>query len=316
MGEIVSSCQLLVANYQFKLTGNGKFAKSLVLSQQLAALMVVCLFFTACFQPESGCLDVEAKNFELTADEPCDSDNSATSCPCTYPVLSFGTMNYVVEKLDYQPDAFYRIDTQYIRIQSIQFYLSGFQFRRTSGEWIGVEDTISLVVLNEENQLETQLLTDDFLLINQQNSIDIGAIKQHGTFDSLRFVLGIEAPANSTAPDSITNTSHPLAESEMHTGNQETGYIFNRLIFHRDTFSETASITLNITAADFTQQTNLMELKMPFFYETPIGKDFSLGTLQVDQAKWFDGINFVVDTEAIMIEKIVANTSKIFSVSN
>lgn len=294
MGKTVSSYQLTVTSWQ------------------LAVLVIACLFFTTCYQPESGCLDVEAKNFELTADEPCDSDNSATSCPCIYPVLSFDELNYIVEKVDYQPDAFYRIDTQYIRIQSIQFYLSGFQFRSTSGEWISVEDTISLVVLNDENQLETQLLTDDFLLVNQQSSIDIGAIKQHGSFDSLRFVVGIETPANSAAPDSITNTSHPLAETDMHTGSQETGYVFNQFIFHRDTLSETTAITINLTATN----SSLMELKMPFSYETPIGTDFSLGTLQVDHAKWFDGINFVVDTEAIMIEKIVANTPKVFSVSN
>lgn len=287
-----------------------------VVGCQLAALMVVCLFFTTCFQPESGCLDIEAKNFELAADEPCDSDNSATSCPCTYPILSFDTMNYVVEKSNYQPNTFYRINSQYIHIQSIQFYLSGFQFRRTSGEWIGVVDTISLVVLNDENQLETQVFIDDFLLVNQERTIDMGAVKQHGTFDSLRFVIGIEAPANSADPDSINRTSHSLVEADMHTRNQETGYIFNQLILSRDTLPETTAITLNITAADFEGQLDLMELKMPFSYETPIGKDFSLGTLQVDHAKWFDGINFVIDTEAIMIEKIVANTPKVFSVSN
>lgn len=277
---------------------------------------ITCLFFSGCFQPESGCLDIEATNFELEADEPCDNDNSAASCPCTYPVLSFDMVNYVVEKFDYEPGAVYLIDGQYIRIQNIQFYLSGFQFRNTSGEWISVEDTISLVVLNENNQIQTQLLTDDFLLIDQQSSIDMGAISQHDTFDSLRFVLGLENPANSAAPDSITNTQHPLADTDMHTGSPETGYIFNQLIFHRDTFAETGITTLNITAADFANRLNLMEFKMPFSYETPIGTDFSLGTLQVNHGKWFDGINFVVDTELIMTEKIVANTPKVFSVTN
>jgi len=282
MGKLVASCQLLVTNYR------------------LTIIIVICLFFAACFQPENGCLDVEATNFELTADEPCDGDDSADSCPCIYPVLSFGELDYVVEKVDYQPDAFYRIDSQYIRIQSIRFYLSG----------------ISLVLLNDENELSTQLLIDDFVLINQQRSIELGAIKQHGTFDSLRFVLGVEPPANTAAPDSIMNTSHPLAETEMHTGNQETGYIFNQLIFNRDTLFDTDTITLNIAAADFQSQPSLMELKMPFSYETPIGADFSIGTLQIDHAQWFDGINFVVDTEAIMIGKIVANTPKVFSISN
>ncbi|HMV23421.1 MAG TPA: hypothetical protein PKA71_03780, partial [Saprospiraceae bacterium] len=41
-------------------------------------LSSVVLFFTACYQPKEGCLDINATNFDATADE---------ECCCQYPVL-------------------------------------------------------------------------------------------------------------------------------------------------------------------------------------------------------------------------------------
>ena len=270
---------------------------------------VYCLLITSCFQPESGCLDIEAKNFELTADEQCGNDDNSGSCPCIYPVISFDTFDYFFTKLDYQPDATYLINNQYINLKSIKFYLSNFRFIRASGESIGVEDTLSLTVLNDENQSVTNIFEDNFFLINQQSSIDIGMVRQSGQFDSLRFVVGIEGAANSANPALIANSRHPLAEESMNFGDQSIGYIFNQIILNKDT-STTEDFILNIGGS-----ANLVEVKLPFSYKSTPGVDFSLGTLRIDHSKWFDGINFVTDNDALMMEKIVANTHKVFSVS-
>ena len=56
---------------------------------------------------------------------------------------------------------------------------------------------------------------------------------------------------------------------------------------------------------------------MPFLYETPIGSDFSIGTLTINHAKWFDGIKFAtINDTTMVVENIVANTPKVFSISN
>lgn len=278
-----------------------------------AYCLLLLLTTTGCFQPEGGCLDIEATNFNIAADEPCDADNSVSGCPCTYPNFSLNT-DYLFDKIDYEADAIYVVEGQFIRIDNIQFYLSNFQFRRTSGEWTAVEDTISLGVLNVEGALETQILTDDFVLVERQSRIEIGAIKESGSFDSLRFTVGVDGLANTVIPDSISNTRHPLAESDMHLGNRNDGYIFNQIILYRDTLSDTDPTILNISKN--IENGQLVTVKKSISVKSTIGTNFSLGTLTVNHAKWFDGIKFVTDTDAVMIEKIVANTPNVFSITN
>ena len=60
--------------------------------------------------------------------------------------------------------------------------MSGFQLRFADGGWLTVEDTISLVVLQniETLDLETDLFTDDFQLINQQSRITLGQVAGSG----------------------------------------------------------------------------------------------------------------------------------------
>lgn len=275
----------------------------------LISLLSLLLF--ACFQPESGCLDIEATNFAPAADENCGGDDSNSDCPCTYPTISFDTVDYAFTKLEYAPDTFYKIDSQYIRITSIRFYLSGFQFIRENGEHLRVEDTLSLVVLNEEKEIETDIFLDDFILVNQQSRISIGDLKESGQFDSLRFVVGIEGQANSAAPDSISDTRHALAETSMHTSSQELGYIFNQIKLHKDTLPTTSETIINISGVS-----NLVEVKMPFSYKTTTGKNFSLGTIRIDYAEWLHGINFAIDSDAVLTQKIVENTPNAFSFSN
>lgn len=266
-----------------------------------------------CFQPESGCLDIEATNFQLDADEGCGGDDSETNCPCSYPDLSLA-VDFVFDKQAYEHNGFYMIDSQVVQIRLIRFYLSGFQLIQSDGDTLSVEDTISLVVLNEELELETKLFTDDFQLINQQSSINLGEVKESGTLESIRFVVGIEGQANSASPDSISNTRHPLAESDMHTGSQENGYIFNQISLLTDTINNTGGRVLNISQN--INRGQFVEVKKSISVKTPVGESFSLGTLTINQAKWFDGIKFATDTDAIMIEKIVANTPNVFSISN
>jgi len=269
-----------------------------------------CLLISACFQPETACLDIEATNFDIAADEDCGDDDSVNGCPCTYPDFSFGSINYLVDKSTYSDDGIYLVDSQYIQIANIQFYLSDFRVRRITGEWISVEDTIGLTVLTA-NGLKDTILTDDFILLNNQRSIELGSIKQSGAFDSLRFVVGINELANTVDPDSVSVSNHPLAESEMHLGNTNDGYIFNQLVIQRDTMMDTSPITLNISGNG-----QLVTIQKLISAKSTIGRDFSLGTLTINHAKWFDGIKFVTDTDAVMIEKIVANTPNVFSITN
>jgi hypothetical protein len=263
---------------------------------------------TACYQPEAGCLDIEATNFAPTADEDCGKDDK-NNCPCDYPIFSFDTIDYTFAKATYKTDTIYKLDGQYFRLKKIRFFLSDFQFIKSDGQRLGVEDTVSLTVLNDNGATITKVFSNDFKLVEKDKTIDMGQVRQSGQYDSLRFVVGIGGEANTTTPQ-LTISSHVLADETMYLGNQSDGYIFNQIIINKDTLTDVET-TLNIGGA-----ANLVEVKMPFSYKTPLGKNFSLGTLRIDHSKWFDGINFAADTDTVMIEKIVANTVSVFSFSN
>lgn len=294
------------------MTKNNGMDKSVFLG---SVIVFFCCCLTACFPPETGCLDVEATNFTLSADNDCGDDDSETNCPCVFPELTL-SVDFVFDKQSYAHNNYYLIDSQLTQIRLIRFYMSGFQLRFADGGWLTVEDTISLVVLQniETLDLETDLFTDDFQLINQQSRITLGQVAGSGILDSIRFVVGIEGQANTADPDSISNTQHPLAESSLHTGSQVDGYIFNQISLARKSFNNGQTKILNISQN--VERGQFVEVKMPISVETPIGTNFSLGILTINQAKWFDGIKFATDSDAVMVEKIVANTPNVFSITN
>lgn len=278
---------------------------------------ICCYLLTSCFQPETGCLDIEASNFDLSADEQCGADDDSGSCPCTYPTISIGTVDQDFAKQAFKRESIYQVEGGYVRIKSLKFYLSEFRFIRSDGEYIGVEDTITLTTFNDDSDL----FEDNFLLISQQTNVSIGMVKQSATYDSIRFLVGISSTANTANPTTIRSSNHPLADDEMHFGTQEEGYIFNKIVLTKDTITDlrdtipTEDIIFEIGGND-----KLVEVKLPISYENTSGKSFSIGTLRIDHAKWFDGINFAADSDALMTEETIStialNTDKVFSFSN
>ena len=274
-------------------------------------LILLIFLGIGCYQAERGCLDIEANNFSPAADEDCAADDKNANCPCQYPSISFSSVDYKAGPLDFTfGEAYLNDQKQTFQIEDIKFYLSDFQFIKADGSSIGVEDTISLTVLNEEDVTTKILAIDDFILLNKQKNIDIGMVKQSGQFEKIRFLVGINKIENATIPENIKSSRHPLADESMHFGDPSLGYIFNKIVINTDTSSiETMELKIG-------GNNNLVEVIIPFSYTTMPGIHFSLPTLQINHLKWFDGINFVADTEAVMIEKIVRNTPKVFSIIN
>ncbi len=281
--------------------------------EQRAILLLALFAFLelGCYQAERGCLDVEASNFNPAADEGCATDDNSSSCPCEYPTISFDTVSYKAGSLDYIPGNTYLNDQkQAFQIQNIQFYLSDFRFISNKEDSVRVTDTISLTVLNEEGETVKMLTIDDFVLVKQQTSIDIGMVKQSGQFEKICFRVGINESENTNDPQTVGSSRHPLADESMHFGDPALGYIFNKMVLNIDT-SSAKEIILDIGGNN-----NLVEVTLPFSYTTTPGIHFSLPTLHINHLKWFDGINFVADTEAVMIKKIVDNTPNVFSIGN
>ena len=264
--------------------------------------------FVCCYSPESGCLDLEATNFSFSADEDCAPDDDDGDCPCEYPILSFGSIDYQADRTDVRPGDTLTINGQSIVLNNFAFFLSGFQFIRSDGTASAVEDTISLTVFSD-GELRTDVFIDDFARLDTDTRLAIGSVRRSGMIDSLRFLVGLPEPVNTVLPDSVNNQRNVLAEMEAHFGTREEGYIFQTISFSVNPSSQTRTVNVGGLA-------NLVEIRLPLAVETPIGTDFSIGTLLIDYGRWLDGINFVTDSDAVIGRKLVENAPTAFTVSN
>ncbi|MEL6925330.1 MAG: MbnP family protein, partial [Bacteroidota bacterium] len=166
-------------------------------------LFLWLFLLVGCYEPVEACLDLQATNFEVTADRAC------SDC-CTYPTLSLSFSHKVDSNFLSNEDVYLNRVGRPYRIESVVFYISNVQLVDAAGNGYGVEDQIELLALN--NGVEEWLeLEDNFLLIERTTrNVTLGEFRSSGDFVGLRFFVGINAPANNANPASLPD-GHPLS---------------------------------------------------------------------------------------------------------
>ncbi len=257
------------------------------------------LIFISCAQDQEGCLDIEAANLDITADKAC------TSC-CTYPNLNLSFNHKIAlenDTVNFQLGQGYTNDVfDTFAIQNIQFYLSNVSLIRGDGTKIGVIDTMSFYV---QNQSMPEQLIDDFQLVNRNTfTYNIGSLKTSGDFIGIEFLVGLDESANNIIPDSITS-DHVLAiQTETMYDEPNQSYIFNTFEIIPDTSQQDLTKTYNLNTA------SLVELSKDFTMSK--GGNLTL-QFQIDYLSFFKGINFDLDDETTIINKVLNNTQQAFS---
>ncbi|MFM9946750.1 MAG: MbnP family protein [Saprospiraceae bacterium] len=282
----------------------------------LLSLMLCCtLLLPACYEPKEGCLDAQATNFELDADEAC------PDC-CEYPSLQLALRHRIV--LFGQEDDRFSTDSVYydgsgqpFRFKNIRFYLSNVRLVRSDGSVAMVSDTIELNLYDPSGAPRKATVEDNFLLANPlfEQTYTIGAFRESGSsFEKIRFAIGVEGIANEAIPDSLPD-DYPLGRIEetldLHF-NQDSGYVFSHIELFRDTTAaDTIPVVLRIGTLPYLRT---VELSFPSGGFTPTDGFNTLVTLQVNYVERFQSLNIRQDTPAQMIEKIVQNLANSFSV--
>jgi len=279
---------------------------------QITILVFLIGAFTSCYEPKTGCLDVNAVNFDVEADEECCI--SEEECCCNYPKLSLSidprlfpdsTDNFNLETgytVDENPN-------QIFQVNDIKFYLTDFQLVNSiTGAIASIRETITLQVANTQtSEIRAYIASDNFSLINRRSSFmyEIGSLDNFGDFDEIHFKIGLDSLINNTIPDNLEVT-HPLSNEvdSMHIDNVD-GYVFNRINLQRDTADLTSKIEIEIT--------DLVPIELTLI--DPIS--VTIGTskeikLRINYLEWFKGINFAVNSENEIKQSIVQNTTNVF----
>ncbi len=251
----------------------------------LLALTLLC-----CYEPQEGCLDADATNFALEADEDCCT--SADECCCEYPQLSLSLKHKMA-------DANLSFDEVYLdkagnpfRINSIHFFTSNIQF---IGEQIhGVTDSISI----NDNAGSSVLRPDDVTVVSAQTfSFPVGTFKRSGSYSAVRFIVGLNEPELSSPGDQF-GSDHPLSYSDETLIDDQGNRIMARITLMTDT------ISMQIRDLEIPGSNSVaVELPVDLFVPRAAGIALPIG---VEYQLWFGDLDVLGDSDSILIAKIVA----------
>ena len=227
------------------------------------SILTLLLFAQACYEPQAGCLDVEAVNYDFSADE-----NDAADC--IYPELRLR-----FEHVYSYPDTTVSLrlqDTFYLdeagnpfRLDRFEFLLSDIRLQLADGSTLEVSDEIAIYIESDEGRVNELFVTDNFAFGTTANSsnITIGTVRKSATVNALNFFVGVAGQANQAIADSFPVT-HPLGLSDsLIYFNRDSGYVFQLVELFRDTAAtDTIPERLRIGTSDNIQ-----------FIDLPVGVD-------------------------------------------
>ncbi len=226
------------------------------------------LSINGCNTRIQGCLDANADNFNLNAEQSCDD------C-CTYPSISlsltqlWGDRNFTIT------DTLYDMNGHSYRIRGLDYFLSSWTWEDAAHNSFHVD---SVTVICDDGNLT---YAPDILAINAERfNYILGTIRQAPFIDSIRFTTGLTQDiscldaANPETPIELTDQS-PLWNST--SGSLET----MRLIIQYDIAVETFDTIYIIDEV-------VSALVYPFDF---IPGEDSQFMLTVDYSLWFQDVN-------------------------
>lgn len=275
---------------------------------KLPVFLLLILMWSGCYEPQDGCLDLEAVNYSFSADNNAPED-------CEYPELRAQFIHvYSTADTVYN---FRLRDSVYLdaagnpfTVNRFSFYISDFELQRTDGTYLNVEEELELYLFDNDGNIVLQTVPDNFGLASAGNSgaIGLGTLREAADLQSLRFFVGVNGQANVAIADSIP-AAHPLGLTDsLLYFNQDSGYVYQFVELFRDT---TAADTIpeQLRSGTFA---NLQQIQLPVAGEKIPGFNLKV-VIQVDYSKWLAGINVVTDSKAELQQKIVGNTAEAFS---
>ena len=268
------------------------------LSFLLFFLIIFCLY--GCFEPQEGCLNIQASNFDFDADRDCCDEES---CCCEYPSLILD----VVHKEFQDSSENFSLGQTYdwpigdgeFIVENVRLYLSKFELHGNTQ--LNIRDSINITFQNTNGTEESKYVEDNFALIRPGVfSYNIGEIRASGAFDSLSMQFGVFPEANNAIPSSLPD-GHPIAiQQPLMQLNPLQGYINCQVILKKDTFVTTMCDTLNI----FSSEHIALDLLAPQIVRN--GQDNVL-KLRINYLEWFQGIDFALDNNDELISKVSNN---------
>lgn len=272
---------------------------------QAGAGLFFLLTFSACFQPEEGCLDREASNFNITADRACGD------C-CIYPDISLAVIHRMVlddTTLTFALNEAYEDDFgQTYRISQLSYFFQAPSWTLQGGEQLRVQDSILLSQVEGTNDTIEDFFLDDMIRVEGSDFQlqALGSFRGSGNLVRFQVSLGLFPDYVPILPSSAP-TGHPLSQDDIWT--EEEGFAQCRMTLVSESGDEPVTKIIEIRSPQPLGD-NLITIDSP----VALSPGFSTNvTIQADYRSWLRGVDTATDSESDIAAKIIANLSSSFS---
>lgn len=162
-------------------------------------LFIMASSIVSCYEPESGCLDLLANNYDVSSDKACDD------C-CTYPSFVI-QMNHSIGDTSFSfGDTLTNNIGSSFTFLNQKFYLSDWTYTMSDGKMFKSRDSISLEI--SDNEI---FVKKDITIIRQnQSSATNHTYKREGTLTNINFTQGLPNYLNSITSD-VAEEYSPLS---------------------------------------------------------------------------------------------------------
>lgn len=250
----------------------------------LSLLFLTGILLSSCYQPREGCLDINATNFDATADE---------NCCCLYPALQLKFQQFAGGEVFKLKDTLSNDFGQQFTISSVSCYFSGFEFTGVSGNVITVKDTIQLPAISD-----SIVLKKDVSLVRANTSnVVLGRLIQEESIDKVSFQIGVPDEANAAIISKIPSSSELSVQIDS-LYDALNGYVSLRYVF--TTGIESGSTERFIRIFD--------NLPLNFDFQLPIKRAFNTClTIVIDHAFVLHNVDVKNDSDEMVKAKILQN---------
>ena len=267
---------------------------------------ILVFLSSGCYERKEGCLDVEATNFDVEADDACGA------C-CRFAQLKLSFLHRLTEE---DTLTVFQLNTPYphtpdsldfFSITALRFYISDLRLVNIEGQEFTVSDTLEYKYLSPAGDTLKSSLVDNFAYADRSNvgDIEIGTFRTTGIFTKVKFNLGLENPAAGALPSGFPAT-HPLFfKNDSTNWSEDAGYVFNWVEFLRDTLPETEPTVIKITEPD------LIKIELAHDFEIKKGADINV-VLKINYLEWFEGVDWKTDSADEIKRKMLSNIGGVF----
>ena len=251
-------------------------------------ILIFLCSFVACFDPQEGCLDVSASNFDPTADE---------NCCCTYPNFKV-QMVYRFGEDNFNLDSFYLNNlNQELAIKNVQFYLSDFKLIDENNDALIANEKVE-VYWNNNGSVQVDSIKDDIILVNSSFMEEvIGTTDMPNDFQGIELYFGLKDTANCVIADSMAS-AHPLGPKTDSLFIYPDGKYNFAIIELEDNNGQVYNFELG--------SNGLILIALDYFISIGNGEEASI-PLIVDFEEWLTDVNFNTMTIQQIADKIVNN---------